>query len=70
MKILVTPTSFQPGSENPALEALRAAYPELVFNPCKRPLTEDELLPLLQDCDGYIAGLDFVTEKVLRACKS
>ena len=69
MKILVTPTSFQPGSENPALEALRAAYPELVFNPCKRPLTEDELLPLLQDCDGYIAGLDFVTEKVLRACK-
>lgn len=52
MKILVTPTSFQPGSENPALEALRAAYPELVFNPCKRPLTEDELLPLLQDCDG------------------
>ena len=69
MKILVTPTSFQPGSENPALEALRAAYPELVFNPCKRPLTEDELLPLLQDCDSYIAGLDFVTEKVLRACK-
>lgn len=70
MKILVTPTSFQPGSGNPALETLRAAYPDLVFNPAKRPLTEDELLPLLQDCDGYIAGLDFVTEKVLRACKN
>lgn len=69
MKILVTPTSFQPGSGNPALETLQSVYPDLVFNPAKRPLTEDELIPLLQDCDGYIAGLDFVTEKVLRACK-
>lgn len=70
MKILVTPTSFQPGSGNPALAALQAVYPDLVFNPTKRPLTEDELIPLLQDCDGYIAGLDFITEKVLRACKN
>lgn len=69
MKILVTPTSFQPGSGNPALETLQSVYPDLVFNPAKRPLAEDELIPLLQDCDGYIAGLDFVTEKVLRTCK-
>ena len=28
MKILVTPTSFQPGSGNPALETLRAMQPD------------------------------------------
>jgi D-3-phosphoglycerate dehydrogenase len=39
-----------------------------VFNPFGRPLTEDELIPLLRDCDGYIAGVDFVTKKVIAAC--
>jgi D-3-phosphoglycerate dehydrogenase len=42
---------------------------ELAFNPLGKPLVEDELIPLLEDCEGYIAGLDFVTGKVLAACK-
>ena len=68
MKILVTPTSLQPEKGNAALEQLKSFADELVFNPVGRPLTEDELIPLLKDCDGYVAGLDFVTEKVIKAC--
>lgn len=68
MKILVTPTSLQPGSSSKALETLQAFSDDLIFNTALRPLTEDELIPLLKDCDGYLAGLDFITEKVLRSC--
>ena len=68
MKILVTPTSLQPGKNEEALDALRQFSKDLVFNEAGRPLTEDELIPLLKDCDGYIAGLDFITEKVIRSC--
>ena len=68
MKILVTPTSLQPGKNAEALETLQKFTTDLVFNSTGRPLTEDELIPLLQDCDGYIAGLDDVTAKVLAAC--
>lgn len=67
MKVLVTPTSLKKDKESAALDALRAASCELVFNPMGRPLTEDELIPLLADCDGYLAGLDYVTEKVLQS---
>lgn len=68
MKILVTPTSLQPGKNAEALETLQNFTTDLVFNSTGRPLTEDELIPLLKDCDGYIAGLDDVTAKVLAAC--
>ena len=68
MKILVTPTSLQPGKPSEALEVLRAYTDDLVFNPTGRPLTEEELIPLLKDCDGYLAGLDFITKKVLDEC--
>lgn len=69
MKILVTPTSMQPGKSSKALEELRAFSNDLVFNTTGKPLVEEELLALLKDCDGYIAGLDFVTEKVLKSCE-
>ena len=68
MKILVTPTSMQSGSDSAALKKLSAYCPDLVFNPTGKPLEEDKLIDLLSDCDGYLAGLDFVTEKVLRNC--
>lgn len=70
MKILVTPTSLQPGKNSKALEDLKAYTDNLVFNPTGRPLTEDELLPLIKDCDGYVAGLDFITENVINACQN
>lgn len=68
MKVLVTPTSLQKDKKSAALDRLREASVELVFNPLGRPLTEDELIPLLEGCDGYIAGLDYVTDKVLESC--
>ncbi|QOX65263.1 phosphoglycerate dehydrogenase [Anoxybacterium hadale] len=68
MKILVTPTSLQPGKGSKALETLKAFSEDLIFNTTGKPLSEDELIPLLADCDGYIAGLDFVTENVLKSC--
>ncbi len=68
MKILVTPTSLQPGKNDRALEQLRAFSPDLVFNETGKPLSEGDLIPLLRGCDGYIAGLDSITAKVLDAC--
>lgn len=68
MKILVTPTSLQPGSDQKALNILKEFSEDLVFNPLGRPLREEELIPLLSDCDGYIAGLDYITENVLDSC--
>lgn len=68
MKVLVTPTSLQPGKNEEALNTLKGFTEDLVFNSTGRPLTEDELIPLLADCEGYIAGLDEITAKVLAAC--
>lgn len=74
MKILITPTSFKADSTGPEMETLRRFAAEhqgeLVFNPAGKPLTEDELIPLIKDCDGYIAGLDFITKKVIDAARS
>ncbi|MCL2269968.1 MAG: phosphoglycerate dehydrogenase [Treponema sp.] len=65
MKVLVTPTSFKPVNGGAAMELLRSFTADLVFNPQAKPLSEGDLIPLLADCDGYIAGLDFITRKVL-----
>jgi len=70
MKILVTPTSFRSDSDSQALKKLRVFCDNLVFNPQKRPLTEDELIPLLAGCDGFIAGVDFIARKVIESSPS
>ncbi|MDR0321656.1 MAG: phosphoglycerate dehydrogenase [Treponema sp.] len=64
MKILVTPASFKPTTIGPAMDKLRSFADILVFNPQNRPLCEDELIPLLEDCEGCIAGLDPFTKRV------
>ena len=68
MKVLVTATSFKPDRPTPALEKIQQFADEIVYNPYGRPLTEEELIPLLQGCDGYIAGLDSVSARVIESC--
>ncbi len=68
MKILVSPTSVKKDSTSPSLQKLKKFADEIVYNETGRPLGEAELIALLQDCDGYLAGLDFITDKVLRSC--
>lgn len=65
MKILITPTSLCADADIPAVRSLKEFADELVFNPLGRPLQENELIEYLSGCDGMIAGLDFITEKVM-----
>ncbi len=65
MKILVTPTSFLKPENAQSKAALEAFADEIIYNDLGRPLQEDEILERLEGVDGYIAGLDYITEKVL-----
>lgn len=49
------------------MERLRSFADELIFNPYARPLTEDELIPLLDGCAGCVAGLDSFTQKAIES---
>ena len=70
MKILVTPTTITPDSDIPAMKKLRAFSDSVVFNTTGKPLPEDALLPLIDGCDGCIAGLDNYSAKVIESAKS
>jgi D-3-phosphoglycerate dehydrogenase len=70
MKILVTPTSFKPDSGTQAMKKLRSFSSQLVFNNTGKPLSEDDLIPLLDGCEGCVAGLDNYTAKVIESAKS
>lgn len=65
MKILVTPTSFSAGTRSAARDKLDRFADEVVFNPYGRPLEAAEIIPLLDNVDGYIAGLDFIDRQVI-----
>ena len=67
MKVLITSTSFGKQVKAP-LEKLNQYGYELVFNTQPRPLKGQELIDLLADCDGVIAGLDYYTAEVIEAC--
>lgn len=65
MRILVTPTSFSKTSA--AMDRLQAFADKIVFNETKKPLAGERLIELLQGCDGYIAGLDYITKEVMES---
>ena len=65
-KILVTPRSLTTGG-HPALDRLLAAGYQTVFSSAGKQPTEDELIALLPDCVGYLAGVEPVTARVLEA---
>ena len=67
MKILVTPTSFTAESSHQAAQMLAGFADEIVFNPKGRPLTPEEVIPLLDGIDGYVAGLDYIDAQALAA---
>ncbi|WP_426350360.1 phosphoglycerate dehydrogenase [Alloiococcus sp. CFN-8] len=68
MKILITPTSLNPEKQPELFYKLNEFADELVMNDKGRPLNEEELIPLLKDCDGFIAGLDNISESVINSC--
>ncbi|MEK6646346.1 MAG: phosphoglycerate dehydrogenase [Candidatus Firestonebacteria bacterium] len=64
-KILITPRSLTK-SGHPALDTLKKAGYELVFStPGKQP-DEKELIELLSDCVGYLAGVEKISAEVLK----
>ena len=66
--ILVTPTSFAKYNKN-FIYILEKAVNKVTYNTTGRPLTEEDLIPLVSDIDGFIAGLDFITAKVMKTAK-
>ena len=67
-KVLVTPTSF--GRQDPELKKqLEAAVGEVVYNSTGKPLSSEDLMKMLPDVDGYIAGLDQIDKAALQAAK-
>ena len=65
-RVLVTPTSF--GKNNPILKTqLEAEVGEVVYNTTGRPLSDTELMEVIPEIDGYIAGLDTISRQVIEA---
>ncbi len=65
MKILVTPTSYKKPQNDEARMMLEKFADEIVYNPYGRPLEPNEVNELLDGCDGFIAGLDYITAESL-----
>lgn len=57
MKVLITATSFSEVTREPEDRLLEAGY-EIAHNPYGRPMTAEELAPLLEGVDGCAAGVD------------
>lgn len=67
-RVLVTPRSY--ARDDSALRShLEGAVGEVVYSGAGRSLTSEELLPLIADVDGCIAGLDAITRDVIRAAE-
>lgn len=67
-KVLVTSTSFSKYKIELA-KRLENSVGEVVYNTKKRPLDEEDLIPIIGKFDGIIAGLDRITEKVINEAK-
>jgi len=65
-RVLVTPTTF--GMHDPRLKTLlEQSVGEVLYNPLPRALSSEELIPLVEGVDGFIAGLDRIDASVIRA---
>ena len=68
-KILITPRALTRDG-HPALDQLRAAGYTLVFSRAGQTPTESELLQLVPDCVGWLAGVESVSAAVIDAAPS
>ncbi|HET9375436.1 MAG TPA: NAD(P)-dependent oxidoreductase [Chthoniobacterales bacterium] len=66
--ILVTPRSLS-GSDHPAIQMLKDQGWEIVFGPRGRLPEETELLQLLPGCEGWLAGVEPISVRVLDSAK-
>ena len=65
-RILVTPTTF--GRGDPSLRStVERSVGRVVYNTSGRPLAAQELMPLVAEIDGWIAGLDRIDADVIAA---
>jgi D-3-phosphoglycerate dehydrogenase / 2-oxoglutarate reductase len=67
-RILVTPRSLS-GSDHPAIQMLRDQGWEIAFGPHGRLPEETELLQLLSGCEGWLAGVEPISVRVLDSAK-
>ncbi|MDK2806087.1 MAG: hypothetical protein PWQ94_1251 [Thermoanaerobacterium sp.] len=65
-KVVITARSFGQSSDEP-FNILKENDCEVVKIPVDRPLSADELIPLVKDADALIVGNDKVTEDVINA---
>ena len=63
----MTARAFWVSGEEARQTLLEAGW-EVVHSPKAGPLTEDELIPLLQGCDAVVASSDIYNAKVFAAC--
>lgn len=68
-KVLVTPTSFSKYDRSLA-KKLEDMVGEVRYNTSGKPLKEADLLPIIKDFDGYIAGLDEITSTVIEKAEN
>lgn len=67
-KVVITARSFGESSDEP-FNILKGNDCEVVKIPVDRPLSAEELIPLVKDADALIVGNDKVTEDVINAGK-
>lgn len=67
-RVLVTPTSYGKYDERLTTE-LEARVGEVVYNTTGKPLSANQLIEMIAEFDGYIAGLDEITAGVIEAAE-
>ena len=68
-KVYVTPRSITKEG-HPSLEKLKEAGFELIFGPPGQQPSEEEQLEILPECVAYLAGIEPIRKKILKAAKN
>lgn len=67
--LIVTPKFVESLCLDKMVARLKEKDYELKIKVYEKPLSEEELIPLVEDVDGYISGLEQLTKKVLYSAK-